>query len=136
MHTFFNKFLKKGKKTRSLSQIHQALIRHRLLVPGLRPYYMLFRHFRGLLRNIKLVHARKSRQSLEVPVPVFRLKSYVDALQIIYRAANARSAKLLSQRILAELHDITVNATQSTTVQAKDEYNKRVYEARVNIEKR
>jgi ribosomal protein S7 len=136
LQTFFNKFIKRGKKSVSRRHLYMALTRHRMLSPNHNIYPTFFRHVKGLSRNIKLVLRRKGKQFLPVPVPAFRNKATVAVLQQLAGYVKKDKAFDLELRICNQLHDITINGRDSLTFRDLSDYNRLVYDARVNLEKR
>jgi ribosomal protein S7 len=136
LQTLFNKFIRRGKKAASRRHLYRALTRHRLAAPGFSIYHTLFRHLRSLARNIKLVLARKGKQYLEVPVPAFRMKGTVTAIQEFYNATTERTYRTLSERVFVELLDLTANGPKARSREKKSDFNYHIYEMRVNMERR
>lgn len=136
LQTLFNKFIRRGKKASSRRHLHRALMRHRLVAPGFSMSPTLFRHLRNLTRNIKIVLARKGKQHLEVPIPTFRLSATTAAIQALFNATTRREYRILSERIFAELHDLTANGPKARSIEEKSDFYAHVYEMRVNMERR
>jgi small subunit ribosomal protein S7 len=136
IRTFFNKFIKKGKKGLSRKHLYTALTRYRSTIRRPQLFFGLLRLLYRLRVQFILRQRRKGRIMLNVPFPVKRNKRDVLNIHTLYKAVIARRERTLSERIQLELSDLTFQPRQSTTMRAKDAHLAQVYEERVNIYRR
>jgi len=136
IQTLFNKFTKKGKKAVVRRHILRALTQFRYTLRRPRTYNTLMRTLRSLRMQFLLVAKRQSKQILEVPVPIRRNKRDIMNIQMFYNAILRRRERSLYERLEQELITLTVQQAQSTTLRQRNAYMAKVYEERVNMEKR
>lgn len=136
IQTLFNKFTKKGKKATARRHITRALFSFRYSLKRPRTYNTLTRTLRSLRLQLMLVSKRQGNQTLEVPVPIRRNKCDIMALQTFYSAVKKRNERMLSERLEQELLSLTVYQPQSPTLRQRNAYFRRVFDERVNMEKR
>jgi ribosomal protein S7 len=136
VQTFFNKFIKRGKKALARRHLYSALTYYRSFVRRPELYYSLLHMFRRLRIQFLLVSRRQARNFLDVPIPVRRNKRDVLNLQTIYKAVANRRERTLSERIQLELLALTLTPRASTTMRARNAHLARVYEERVNMDRR
>ena len=134
--TIFNKFIRRGKKATANRHLCNALVQHRIYAPEHQIYNTLQWHIRALTHKVNLVLVRKGKKFHEVPVPAFRLKATVATLQALFSAMMSRSGRTLSDRIFAELYDLTVNEANSEGIRRTYDFHRLVFESRVHMEKR
>jgi len=136
VQTFFNKFIKKGKKALSRRHIFIALTSYRSGIRRPQLFFGLLRLFYRLRVQFILVQRRQARNLINVPVPVRRNKRDVLSLQTLYNAITSRRERALSERIQFELNALTFQPRQSTTMRARNSHLALVYEERVYMERR
>jgi ribosomal protein S7 len=136
IQTFFNKFIKKGKKALSRKHIRTALTGYRSTIRRPQLFFGLLRLFYRLRVQFIIVQRRQARMLINVPVPVRRNKRDVLSLQTLYRAITARRERSLSERIQLELSSLTFQPRQSTTMRARNTHLAQVYEERVYMDRR
>lgn len=136
IQTFFNKFIKKGKKALSRRHIFVALAAYRRAIRRPQLFFGLLRLFYRLRVQFVLVQRRQGRQLHNVPVPVRRNKRDVLSLQTLYKAIVGRRERTLSERIQQELSTLTFQPRHSTTMRTRNAHLASVYEERVNMERR
>ena len=136
VQTFFNKFIKKGKKALSRRHIFTALTSYRSGIRRPQLFFGLLRLFYRLRVQFILVQRRQARNLINVPVPVRRNKRDVLSLQTLYNAITSRRERALSERIQFELNALTFQPRQSTTMRARNSHLALVYEERVYMERR
>ena len=136
IQTFFNKFIKKGKKALSRRHMVSALTRYRTLFRRPQMFFAMLRLFQQLRVQMVVVQKRQGRNLINVPVPVRRNKRDVLNLQTLYTAITARRERTLSERIQQELSALTFQPRQSTTMRARSTALRQVYDERVYMERR
>jgi ribosomal protein S7 len=136
IQTFFNKFIKKGKKALSRRHILTALTNYRSTIRRPQLFFGLLRLLYRLRVQFILVQRRQARNLINVPVPVRRNKRDVLSLQTLYKAITSRRERLLSERIQLELAALTFQPRQSTTMRARNAHLALVYEERVYMDRR
>jgi len=136
VQTFFNKFIKKGKKALSRKHLRTALTNYRSTIRRPQLFFGLLRLFYRLRVQFILVQRRQARNLINVPVPVRRNKRDVLSLQTLYKAISGRRERALSERIQAELSALTFYPRQSTTMRARNSHLALVYEERVYMDRR
>jgi len=136
IRTFFNKFIKKGKKALSRRHVYLALTRYRSTIRRPQLFFGLLRLFYRLRIQFLLVQRRQARKLINVPVPVRRNKRDVLNIQTLYKAISIRRERTLSERIQLELGVLTFQPRQSTTMRERNTHLSNVYDERVNMERR
>lgn len=136
INTLFNKFIKRGKKATSRRHIFRALQHLRFTLRRPRTFNALIRMLRELRINFLLVSRRKGKKFLDVPVPVRRNKRDIINIQTMANAIRRRRERQLAERWEQELIALSVNRLTSTTLRQRSAFLARVYEERVNMEKR
>jgi small subunit ribosomal protein S7 len=136
IQTFFNKFIKKGKKALSRKHMRTALTSYRRTIRRPQLFFGLLRLLYRLRVQFILVQRRQARALINVPVPVRRNKRDVLNLQTLYRAITSRRERSLSERIQLELSDLTFQPRQSTTLRTRNTQFAQVYEERVYMDRR
>lgn len=136
IQTFFNKFIKKGKKSLSRKHMRSALASYRRSIRRPQLFFGLLRLLYRLRVQFILVQRRQSRNLINVPVPVRRNKRDVLSLQTLYKAIINRRERTLSERIQLELSSLTFQPRQSTTMRARNAHLAQVYEERVYMGRR
>lgn len=134
--TFFNKFIKKGKKALSRKHLFTALTQYRRTIRRPQLFFGLLRLFYRLRVQFILGQRRQGRTMLNIPIPVKRNKRDVISLQTLYKAITNRRERSLSERIQLELGALTFQPRQSTTMRARNAHLAQVYEERVYMNKR
>lgn len=134
--TLFNKFIKKGNKAFSNHQVVEGLANLRCSLHRPPTFDTIFQILDSLHVQFILAAKREGRKMINVPVPVRRNKAEIAALQTLYRAVAARNDRSLADRFLAELTSLTVDQEFAPTLRQKSQYLAKVYEERVNMEKR
>jgi len=134
--TFFNKFIKKGKKALSRKHLFTALTLYRRTIRRPQLFFGLLRLFYRLRVQFILGQRRQGRTMINVPLPVKRNKRDVLSLQTLYKAIANRRERSLSERIQLELSALTFQPRQSTTMRARNAHLAQVYEERVYMDKR
>jgi len=136
IQTFFNKFIKQGKKTFSRRQLTLALSRLRFEVSCPRTFNILLRMLKSFYIPLLLVARRQGKIILEIPVPVRRNKRDTINIQIFYNAVNLRRERTLCSRLVEEFLALTLHRNQSTVLRNRSQLFSKIYEERVNIDKR
>jgi ribosomal protein S7 len=136
VQTFFNKFIKRGKKALSRRHMLLALTNYRATIRRPQLFFGLLRLFYRLRVQFILVQRRQARNFINVPVPVRRNKRDVLSLQTLYKAIAARRDRSLSERIQSELSALTFQPRQATTMRARNAHLALVYEERVYMDRR
>lgn len=136
VQTLFNKFTKRGKKTVVRQHILQALTQMRYTLRRPRTYNILMGVLRSLRLHLILVSKRQGKQMIDIPVPIRRNKRDIMNIQTLYNAVSKREEKSLNNRIEQELQMLTIYQAQSTTLKQRSAYMSRIYDERVNMEKR
>jgi ribosomal protein S7 len=135
LQTFFNKFIKGGKKAQARTLMYRALINLRMTVRRPVMYYVLLRMFRRLRLQFLLASFRKGRKILNVPVPIRRNKRDVLNLQTVTNAVKRRDERRFVDRLSAELINL-VRSDDNATSRQITTHNSRVYDERVNMDYR
>jgi len=136
VQTFFNKFIRKGKKALAKKHLFRALGVYRRSIRHPQLFFALLRLFYRLRIQFTLLQRRQARNLINVPVPVRRNKRDVLSLQILYKAISSRRERILSERIQLELGALTFQPRQSTTVRAQNAHLASIYEERVYMDRR
>lgn len=136
VQTFFNKFIKQGKKALSRRHVRLALTGYRSTIRRPQLFFGLLRLFYRLRVQFILVQRRQARLLINVPVPVRRNKRDVLSLQTLYKAIASRRERTLSERIQSELSALTFQPRQSTTMRTRNSHLALVYEERVYMDRR
>jgi small subunit ribosomal protein S7 len=136
IQTLLNKFIKKGKKASSQKNIMRALTNFRFLLRRPRTHNALIRILRSLRIQFILLAKRQGKNILEVPVPVRRNKRDIMNIQTFYNAVLRRRERSLAERLEQELLALSLYQPQSTTLRQRNLSMAKVYEERVNMEKR
>lgn len=134
--TFFNKFIKKGKKALARRHIYKALIRFRFNLRRPTMHQALLRLFRSLRTQFIIVYRRKGRKILEVPVPVRRNKSDTFGPQLVYAAIGRRQNREFHHRASDELFSNILQPGTSSPHRFKSSQYSKMYDERVHIEYR
>lgn len=136
IQTFFNKFIKKGKKSTARRHVFMALTRYRALFRRPQLFFSLLRLFQQLRVQFILAQKRQGRGTINVPVPVRRNKRDVLNLQTLYVAVTSRRERTLSERIQQELSALTFQPRHATTMRNRNHALQQVYDERVYMERR
>jgi ribosomal protein S7 len=136
LQTMFNKFTKKGKKALARRHILRALTRFRFSLRRPRTFNALLRILRSLRTQFLLLAKRQGKKILEVPVPIRRNKRDIMNLQTFYSAVTQRRERDLCERLEQEFLALSLYQAGSTTLRKRSQHMHRVYEERVNMEKR
>ena len=136
IQTVFNKFTKKGKKALARRHIFKALSRFRFNLRRPRTHNAITQALQGLRMQFLLVAKRQDKTILDVPTPIRRNKRDIMSIQTFYSAIKRRRERDLSERMEQELITLTLQKTESTTLRQRNLYMAKVYEERVNMEKR
>lgn len=136
IQTVFNKFTKKGKKALARKHILRALTQFRFNLRRPRTYNALLRIMRDLRLQFILVAKRQGKTILDVPTPIRRNKRDIMNIQTFYSAIKRRRERGLAERVEQELLALSLHQPQSTTLRQRNLHMARVYEERVNMEKR
>lgn len=136
VQTLLNKFTKKGKKTLARRHLLRGLTQFRFTLRRPRTFNVLTRILRSLQLQFILLSRREGKKLLEVPVPLRRNKKDILNIQTLYSAISRRRERTLSERLEQELIALTVDRSQSATLRQLNANKARVYEERVNMEKR
>jgi ribosomal protein S7 len=136
IQTFFNKFIKRGKKASSRKHLRIALTNYRSTIRRPALFFGLLRLFHRIRIQFLLVQRRQGRNLINVPVPVRRNKRDVLNLQTLYKAISSRRERNLSERIQLELGSLTFQPRQSTIMRARNAHLAQVYEERVYMDRR
>jgi ribosomal protein S7 len=136
IQTFFNKFVKQGKRITARKHLYRALRFYRMLVHGTSLRFCLLGCFYRLRVQFLLIPKRQARKYVEVPVPVRRNKRDTISLQTVYKAVTNRRERVLAERIQSELLALTVEPQLSPTLRARIALIGRVFDERPNMEKR
>ena len=83
-----------------------------------------------------LVAKRQGKTILDIPTPIRRNKRDIMNIQTFYSAITRRRERDLSERLEQELLALTLQQPQSTTLRQRNLFMAKVYEERVNMEKR
>lgn len=125
--TFFNKFIKKGKKALARRHRLRALTLFRCTYVRTRRYTVLRRRFATLNIQFLLVARRKGSKRISIPVPVRRNKRDTLALQTFYKAVRLRRERQLFDRRAQELCALTEGREHSKTLAALSANNYNAY---------
>ena len=136
VQTLFNKFTKEGKKAFARRHILQALTRFRYSLRRPALFDTLTQMLQGLRLQFLLVARRQGRNVIDVPTPIRRNKRDIMNLQTFYSAVQKRRERNLFERLEQELLDLTLRQEQSTTLRQRNIHMTKVYEERVNMQKR
>lgn len=136
IQTIFNKFTKKGKKALARRHILQALRQFRFSLRQPRTYNAIIQIMKSLRMQFLLVAKRQGKTILDVPTPIRRNKRDIMNIQTFYSATKRRRERNLSERLEQEFLALTLHQAQSTTLRQRNLYMAKVYEERVNMEKR
>lgn len=136
INTLFNKFIKKGKKATSRRHILRALTRFRYSLRRPRTFNALIRILHELRIQFLLLSRRQGKVFLDVPVPVRRNKRDVINIQTLSNAIRRRRERELSERWEQELLSLALSPSTSPTLRQRSANLAKVYEERVNMEKR
>jgi len=136
IQTFLNKFIKKGKKASSQKNVIRALTNFRFMLRRPRTYNAVLRVLRSLRIQFILLSTRQGKNILEIPVPVRRNKRDIMNIQTFYNAVSRRRERCLRERVEQELLSLSLHPTQSTTLRQKNLLMAKVFDERVNMEKR
>ena len=136
VRTFFNKFIKRGKKANTTKHIHRAFTRYRINLLRIRCFTFLTRTFRRLRTTIKIVHRRKAKKIHEVPIPAFRNRGDAARFQSMYEVISKHSDYTLSSRLFRELNDLTFRPKQAASIKEKSALLARAYASRADFEMR
>ncbi len=138
MRTFFNKFLKRGKRATVSRRIFAALVEMRMSSVEVSSYNMVHSHLYFISHPIKLILVRKGAQLQEVPVPVKRLAAMTEALQSFAIAVRARLKNALNIKtaLVEESYDVLMNGMSSAAGRRLSDLLYQIYEKRTNIDLR
>jgi ribosomal protein S7 len=136
IQTLLNKFTKKGKKSLARRHLLTAFSRFRYTLRRPNTFNALTRILRSLRLQFILVSRREGKKILDVPVPIRRNKRDTLNIQTLYSATTRRRERDLSERVEQELLALSVDRSQSATLRQRNAYMSKVYEERVNMEKR
>jgi ribosomal protein S7 len=136
IQTLLNKFTKKGKKALARRHLLTALSRFRYTLRRPRTFNALTRILRSLRLQFILLSRREGKKILDVPVPLRRNKRDTLNIQTLYNAITRRRERGLFERVEQELLALSVDRSQSATLRQRNAYMSKVYEERVNMEKR
>ena len=132
----FNKFIKKGKKAFARRQLFTALRTLRFTLRRPPTFSVLLRLLRQLRIPLILVARRQGRQMLDVPVPPRRNKRNILSMQTLFVAVSKRRERQLWARVEQEFTSILLAPRHSSTLHQRDAEAGRIYEERVNMERR
>lgn len=136
IQTLLNKFTKKGKKALARRHVIMALSQLRYTLKYPRTFNALTRILRSLRLQFILLSKREGKKILDVPVPLRRNKRDTLNIQTLYNAVSRRRERALSTRVEQELLALSVDRSQSATLRQRNSHMAKVYEERVNMEKR
>lgn len=135
--TFFNKFMKQGKKLIARRHVFKGLNQLRFTVARPCTFNYLTQILQSLRVQLLLVPRRKAKRIINVPVPVRRNKRELLSLQSLYSSINRRKvSRLLSENIVAELVSLTFDQNQSPLLRDVSKYKQMVFDERVNMDSR
>lgn len=136
IQTLLNKFTKRGKKALARRHIVNALKQLRFTLRQPRTFNALTRILRSLRLQFILVSKREGKKIVDVPVPLRRNKRDVLNIQTLFNAISRRKERTLPERIEQELTSLSLDRNQSATLRQRNAYKAKIYEERVNMEKR
>jgi ribosomal protein S7 len=136
IQTLFNKFTKKGKKALARRHILHALSQFRFSLRRPRTFNALVQIMQSLRMQFLLVAKRQGKTIVDVPTPIRRNKRDIMNIQTFYSAVKRRRERELPERLEQEFLALTLQQPQSTTLRQRNQYMAKVYEERVNMEKR
>lgn len=99
-------------------------------------FELIFQILQAVQVQFTLALKREGRKMIEIPVPIRRTKGEVGAMQTIYRAVTARNDFSLAERVTQELVSLTAGQEHSPTLRNKSLLLYKVFDQRVNMEKR
>lgn len=134
--TFFNRFIKKGKKTIAKKLTIGALCEIRLTYRRPDTFNTLTNLINDAGTLFAIVPRRKSKIMLNVPVPIRRNKKEQVAVGVICSAAQNRTERSAKEKLVQELLLATVAKDQSATLKKVKDFELLVYEERVNLDLR
>lgn len=136
IQTFFNKFTKKGKKALARTHLLKAICRARLILKRPPFYTSMVWTIKELKTPFQLVTRRQGRKTIEIPVPLRRIRGEANIIQSIYNSINHRRDQIFNERLRQEILSLTVGRADSTTHKQRSQYLSKIFEERVNVEKR
>ncbi|MGZ6444710.1 MAG: hypothetical protein ACXWRG_11440 [Bdellovibrio sp.] len=136
IQTLLNKFTKKGKKALARRHITKSLMQLRFTLKYPRTFNALTRILRNLRLQFILLPKREGKKIVDVPVPLRRNKRDVLNIQTLFSAITRRKERTLPERIEQELIALSLDRSQSATLRQRNAHKAKVYEERVNMEKR
>lgn len=136
IQTFFNKFIKKGKKALARKQLFLALSGYRRGIRRPQLFFALLHLFYRLRVQFVLAQRRQGRSFINVPFPVRRNKRDVLNLQTLFKVIVSRKDRSLTERIQLELNTLTFQSRTSSTIRARNAQLAKVYDERVYMERR
>lgn len=134
--TFFNKFIRKGRKAFSREQVLIALTYYRMSFRRPQLFFALLRLFQRLRVQFTLVHRRQARNFIDIPNPVRRNKRDVLNLQLLYTTISGRRERHVWERVYQELTACTYQPRHAPAFRALTTQLHRVYEERVYADRR
>lgn len=91
---------------------------------------------RSLRTQFTLVARRQGKTILDVPTPIRRNKRDILNVQTFYSSIQKRRERGFHERLEQEFLTLTLKQEQSTTLRHRNSYMAKVYEERVNVDKR
>lgn len=91
---------------------------------------------RSLRTQFTLVAKRQGKTILDVPTPIRRNKRDILNIQTFYSSIQKRRERNFHERLEQEFLTLTLKQEQSTTLRQRNSYMAKVYEERVNVDKR
>lgn len=134
--TFFNKFIKKGKKVLAQRIVFRAFYLFRCSVRRPRLANCLLQLVQTLRSQFLLLPRRKGKKILNVPVPTRRNKRDLISIHVLYRAILNRKDRIFFRNINDELISLTLEQASSFTLRELSTQKQRVFEERVNMDLR
>lgn len=134
--TFFNKFIKKGKKVLAQRTLFRAFFLFRCNVRRPRVSNCLLQLVQTLRSQLLLLPRRKGKKILSIPVPIRRNKRDLISIHALYRAIILRKDRVFFRNISDELISLTLDQTSSLTLRDLSSQKQRVFEERVNMDLR
>jgi ribosomal protein S7 len=127
-----NTFISDGKKATAQHHIFRAFqqIRYRLRRPPIN--IALTRLQQQLKSQFALVHRRKSKEMLAIPVPTARLNASATSRQLLSQAISNRTERDFSESFSQEISGIVVDLNHSTR-QAFNNKRKEIFTQKINM---
>lgn len=119
LQTFFNHFIRQGKRPTAFRHTASALSSYRIQVRTYDTYQALLLLLHTLFVPMQTIGVRKGRKVEDVPTPLRRNKRITHSLRTLTNAIRARTDRTLTERIANELVTLTLTPHLSPTLRAQ-----------------